>query len=119
MMMNEDGWPVVLPWRYAGEMPEKVPEGDQAGTYKIILHERDINKTEHSSLIVTLNGDGTVTGDLAGTWSCSDGQTFACILDGVTYRGIMNTAFDNAEGKWTPCFSALDATGSALWGSKH
>jgi arabinan endo-1,5-alpha-L-arabinosidase len=119
MMMNEDGWPVVLPWRYAGEMPEKVPAQQQAGTYKVILHERDINKTEHSSKVITLNADGTVTGDLTGTWICPDGQTFECELDGIVYHGVMTTAFDSIANAWVPCFSALDPTGAALWGSKR
>jgi len=118
MMMNKDGWPVVLPWRYAGEMPEKVPVSEQVGTYKIILHERDINKTEHSSLLVQLDANGAVTGDLSGTWLCEDGQTFECNLDGIEYHGVMNTAWNNAEKAWVPCFSALDGTGAALWGSK-
>ena len=118
MMMNKDGWPVVLPWRYAGEMPEKVPVSEQAGTYKIILHERDINKTEHSSLLVQLDANGAVTGDLSGTWHCDDGQTFECNLDGIEYHGVMNTAWNNAEKTWVPCFSVLDGTGAALWGSK-
>jgi arabinan endo-1,5-alpha-L-arabinosidase len=119
MMMNKDGWPVVLPWRYAGEMPEKVPAQQQAGTYKVILHERDINKTEHSSKVITLNADGTVTGDLTGTWICPDGQTFECELDGIVYHGVMTTAFDSIANAWVPCFSALDPTGAALWGSKR
>ena len=119
MMMNEDGWPVVLPWRYAGEMPEKVPACDQTGTYRIILHERDINKTEHSSRTVTLNENGIVAGDLSGTWNCPDGQTFECELDGIIYHGVMTTALDSEGGAWVPCFTALDGSGATLWGTKN
>ena len=119
MMMNEDGWPVVLPWRYAGEMPEKVPAQQQTGIYKVILHERDINKTEHTSKVICLEPDGIVTGDLAGTWNCMDGQTFECELDGIVYHGVMTTAFDSITNVWVPCFSALDPTGATLWGSKR
>ena len=109
-MMNEDGWPVVLPWRYAGEMPEAVPAEDRAGTYKVVLHGRDINKTEHSSRLVTLNADGSVAGDLSGTWSCPDGQTFTCVLDGVTFHGVMTTALDSINGAWVPCFMPVPVT---------
>ena len=117
MMMNEDGWPVVLPQRYAGEFPEPVAAERRAGTYKVILHGRDINKTEHSSQVIVLNGDGTVSGDLTGSWQCEDGQTFTCELAGVSYRGIMNLALDSMENVWVPCFTALDETGAAIWGS--
>lgn len=118
MMMNEDGWPVVLPWRYAGEMPEKVPAQQQTGTYKIILHGRDINKTEHSSVVVTFLPNGTVIGDMTGIWNCPDGQTFDCELNGIIYHGIITTAFDSIANTWVPCFSALDPAGAALWGTK-
>ncbi len=117
MMMNEDGWPVVLPQRYAGEMPESVPREAQAGTYKAVFHGRDINATEHSSQMITLLADGSVTGDLQGSWECPDGRSFHCVLDGIGYRGIMNTALDAKEGIWVTCFTALDESGAALWGS--
>ena len=117
MMMNEDGWPVVLPQRYAGEMPEPVPEAEQPGVYKVILHGRDINKTEHVSVAVNLHADGTADGALSGSWSC-DGTVFRCELDGVSYRGVMNLAWDSREEAWVTCFTALDETGAALWGSR-
>ncbi len=118
MMMNEDGWPVVLPQRYAGEAKEPVAEELRPGVYKVILHGRDINKTEHSSVTARLNADGTVSGDLTGTWECPDGSLFRCELDGVSYTGVMNLAWDNREKAWVPCFTALDAAGAALWGTR-
>ena len=117
MMMNEDGWPVVLPQRYAGEMPEAVEESARTGLYKVILHGRDINKTEHSSVTVILEEDGTVRGAMNGSWLCEDGKAFRCELDGVSYTGVMNLAWDSRENAWVTCFTALDTSGSALWGS--
>ena len=117
MMMNEDGWPVVLPQRYAGEMPEAVKAEEQTGLYKVILHGRDINAEEHTSVTVTLKADGTAEGGLSGTWECPDGHTFRCVLDGQEYHGIMNTVLDKREKTWVTCFSALDGSGAALWGT--
>ena len=135
MMMNAEGWPVVFPWRYAGESPEAVPEAERAGLYQVILHGRDINLTEHRSRVVTLlpdgtitgggmedgdgtgTGEGTGTGDLTGTWSC-DGTSFRCELDGIAYTGVLVRAYDNQAKAWVPCFTALDASGAALWGSR-
>ena len=115
MAMNENSWPVVLPQRYAGEAiqtPEK-----KTGMYKVILHGRDINKTEHTSVIVTLNEDGTATGDLRGTWNCDENSLFRCELDGISYSGVMTMALDSKEGAWVTVFTALDETGAAVWGS--
>lgn len=118
MMMNSDGWPVVLPHRYAGESPEPVAEAERPGLYKIILHGRDINKTEHVSQTALFQPDGTVEGAFAGTWDCEDGTLFRCELDGTEYRGVMNLAWDGQEKAWVTCFTALDQSGAALWGSR-
>lgn len=117
MMMNEEGWPAVLPQRYAGEMPEPVEAEKQAGAYKVILHGRDINKTGHSSQTVTLHADGTVTGDLQGNRQCPDRRFFRMELNGTAYTGVINQALDEKQKQWIPCFSALDASGAALWGT--
>ena len=117
MAMNADGWPVVLPQRYAGESLAAVPADRQSGPYKVVLHGRDINRVEHTSRTVTLNADGTVAGDLTGSWSVS-GTAFTCELDGVSYTGVMTTALDSKENVWVPVFTALDGTGAALWGSR-
>lgn len=114
--MNEAGWPVVSPLRYAGETPAPVDTVQQTGLYKVLFHERDINKTEHTSRLATLNADGTVSGDVSGTWSCEDGKTMRITLDGVVYLGVMHTACDAEQQVWTTCFTALDDTGAALWG---
>ena len=117
MFMNEDGWPVVLPQRYAGEGRQTPPQEKQTGLYKVILHGRDINRTEHESVLVTLNADGTVTGELEGTWSLDADGTFRCQLADTAYTGVMTMALDSKESVWVPCFTALDAAGAALWGS--
>ncbi len=119
MMMNGDGWPVVLPWRYAGEMPEEVAQERIPGNYRVILHGRDINGTEHSSQKVTLMEDGTIGGDMSGKWESGDGHTFTCEMDGVAYRGVISTAYDNQAGAWVVCFTCLDDTGAALWGTRN
>lgn len=114
--LNEDGWPVVSPLAYAGEMPETVGREDQPGTYKILLHGHDINTAEKHSELVSLNEDGTVTGAKEGAWSCGDGRNLSIELDGIRYRGVLHTALDAANKQWVTCFSALDETGAALWG---
>ena len=117
MYMNADGWPVVMPQRYAGEQRQTPRAGDQAGLYKVILHGRDINRTEHTSRLITLHADGTVTGDLAGEWACEADGSFRCRLADTEYTGVMAMALDSKESVWTACFTALDESGAALWGT--
>ena len=116
MYFNEEGWPVVSPLRYAGEMPEPVEPQAQTGLYKVVFHGRDINAQEHGSVQLTLHPDGSVTGDAQGTWACESGSRFSAVLDGRAYSGVMHTALDTAQKQWVTCFTALDAEGAALWG---
>ena len=118
MYMNAEGWPVVSPLRYAGEKPETVDASLQTGAYKVLLHGRDINKAEHESQVMTLNADGTVTGDHTGTWACEDGVNVQLTLDGLAYTGVMHTALDASQRTWVTCISALDENGAALWATR-
>ncbi len=118
MYMSADGWPVVSPLRYAGEMPEVVDASQQSGAYKVLLHGRDINKVEHKSEVITLNADGTVNGDYTGTWACADGVNVTLTLAEHTYTGVMHTALDASQRTWVTCISALDEEGAALWATR-
>ena len=118
MYMNEAGWPVVSPLRYAGETPQPVDTSLQGGSYKVLLHQRDINKVEHESKVITLNVDGTITGDHTGTWSCADGVNVTLTMDGLNYTGVMHTALDASQRMWVTCISALDENGAALWATR-
>ena len=118
MYMSADGWPVVSPLRYAGEMPEVVDASQQSGAYKVLLHGRDINKVEHKSEVITLNADGTVNGDYTGIWACADGVNITLTLGEHTYTGVMHTALDASQRTWVTCISALDEEGAALWATR-
>ena len=115
MYMNAEGWPVVSPVRYAGESPAPVPAEKRGGLYKLLLHEHDINTVEHKSVVVTLEQDGTVTGDFTGSWACEDGVNITVTLGETVYQGLIHTALDASQSNWATCISALDDTGAALW----
>ncbi len=118
MYMNADGWPVVSPLRYAGEHPETIDPSLQTGVYKVLLHERDINKVEHESKIITLHEDGAITGDYTGTWVCEDGVNVRLTMEGLSYIGVMHTALDSSQRTWVTCISALDENGASLWATR-
>lgn len=116
--LNADGWPVVSPYRYAGETIAASTMEDQAGDYKVIFHLRDINLTQHESVEMALLKDGIVQGEQAGTWKSLNGKDMEITLEGITYKGVFAKAFDNMQRKWTITFTALSPDGAALWGSK-
>ena len=115
-LMNKEGWPVVSPLRYAGETPGWVAAEQQTGLYKVILHERDINTEVHTSRLVTLHADGSISGDLAGSWRSEDGKKLSLVLEGVAYDGVILRGYDENQKAYTTAFTALDETGAAVWG---
>lgn len=113
---DEHGWPLVLPLRYGGESPRGAEEGQVAGDYQILFHGQDINKKEHLSQLCSLNQDGSITGELSGSWESGDGRRIVLTIDGHSYTGIVQIAYDEAQAGWLPCLTALDERGQSLWG---
>ncbi len=54
MFFNEDGWPVITPYRYTGETMGTYTKDDLAGTYKYINHGRDISPKIRESVLIEL-----------------------------------------------------------------
>ena len=119
MYFNDAGWPVVSPLRYAGETLAPVEETQRTGRYKILLHERDINLTEHASQLCELHEDGSITGAYSGSFTMLDGSRIEITLEGRTYNGVMNLGFDNDYNQtFVTAITAMDETGLCLWGQR-
>lgn len=73
---------------------------------------------------ITLNEDGTVSGELTGAWRYEDGTPNMTItVDGVTYKGVFlkmpseQLYFNPNERKVVMTFTAL-GDNVAVWGSR-
>ncbi|GGF81225.1 hypothetical protein GCM10010912_27920 [Paenibacillus albidus] len=126
MFMNEDGWPVVAPHRYAGETIAAVTAGDIAGSYQFINHGKDITSEIKPTVEVTLLEDGTLTGGASGTWELKGDYNAELhiqeIVDGLsvqnTYKGVFLRQWDATAQARVMTFSALSEGGTAIWGSR-
>jgi hypothetical protein len=72
----------------------------------------------NTSVLVTLEPDGDVSGPVAGRWSLGHRGDFRIVLGGVTYRGVFSTQWDDDNGAWVRAFSAISDDGVAVWGSQ-
>jgi len=119
MFINENGWPVVSPFRVDGSSAGRTFEhGMLTGSWKLINHERDINNRVKISTTVNFMPDGTIKGAWTGTWSLgSDGRTAHITIDGILYTGVFMRCWDQDNGMWVQAFTALSADGYALWGA--
>lgn len=119
MFMNKDGWPVVTPYRYAGESLEKVNRQDLTGEYKFINHGKGTTADIVESSYITLTKNNKVTGDTKGTWEATGRNEAELTLDGVTYKGVFVKGWDPTAARFVMTFTAISKDGVAVWGSKQ
>lgn len=118
MFMNEDGWPVVAPFRYTGKEQVDVSEADIIGDYQFINHGKDITDEIKKSIQIKLNEDGGITGEVNGTWKKNDGNHITLHIDDSTYKGVLSHQWDEAIESYVLTFTALSEKGIAVWGSE-
>lgn len=118
MYFNEDGWPVMAPHRYAGESLEWELPSAVAGSYKLITHGKDISGSMKYSELIELKPNGKVAGAASGTWSYGKDKYIDLVLDGILYRGVFSTQWDDDQGTWVNAFSAVSGDGISVWGSE-
>lgn len=118
MFFNEDGWPVIAPYRYTGETMEVYPDEEIQGTYKWIDHGRDISAELHASQAVKLEKSGKLSGAVSGTWQRSGDHGVLLEVDGKVYKGVFLKQWDEDGLKYVMTFTAVcSQSGTSIWGS--
>lgn len=119
IIFNQDGWPVIVPYRYADETIGVYTKDEISGQWKIIDHGRDISVEVKNSSEISLNDDGSISGELKGTWSIINDRYAELTIDDILYRGIFLKQWDTNNMQNTMTFSVLsEEKGVALWGGK-
>ncbi len=147
MARTENGWTVVLPFEYAGEVIGNISYSTEeiCGDYEFINHGtisngctnwEDVNNIIAPTQSITLNPDGTITNlkryesikentavsskDVSGNWKIKDGTYYAVfIIDGVTYEGVFCNQKDESKEKTEKLvFSAMGNNNECIWGVK-
>ncbi|RXI96251.1 arabinan endo-1,5-alpha-L-arabinosidase [Anaerobacillus alkaliphilus] len=119
MFMNSQGWPVVTPHRYAGETISKVTTSMVVGDYQLINHGKDISAEIKNSVLVTLNKNQTISGEVTGTWSLKGDFMVELTVDGKIYDGVFHKQWDESLKSYVMTFSALSNEGISIWGSQQ
>lgn len=117
LFFNEDGWPVVVPYRYTGEVRQEYKDEDLVGPYKLINHGHDINVEMKTSEEIILYSNHKIGGAYEGKWELTNDGYAHLTIDGVTYKGIFIKAYDEFGEKNIMTFTALSDNGVAIWGS--
>lgn len=128
LLWTEDGWPLASSQRYATEEETPVEEADISGDWELIIFD-DYNLVpgfaeEQTSPDfidadeVSLGTDGTVSGDLSGTWTYNQ-PWLSLEVNGSTYtmRSERGRDWEN-EVAQTVLLTGIDAAGFCAWGKK-
>ena len=153
LFQTQDGWLVASPYEYdnstavtdATIATTPFSTSEICGEYQFMIHkfrQNTANKEYATPCNITLNADGTITGDYNGTWSCPSGTAYIDIkLEKVlgtsvsaTFHGVLAkqiidytnipalifTACGTQKSETTQASngSVLTTSGLCIWGSK-
>ena len=123
--MNQDGWIVVAPFRYAPlslsdvALSADVAEAEVAGSYKYINHGKDITSTIVQSQVIQLTANHTITGAVTGTWAYNSNNYIDITLDnGGLFRGVLSRQWNSSASKFEVTFTAQSNGGVSIWGAR-
>ena len=119
--MNEDDWPVTAVYEYSGEKTAHYEDSQVVGTYQVVDHGTGNSGKLCETKTVKLNADGTISGDMEGTWEKSEGpdRDFVTLTSGSdTYKGIFFKQTDESDKRAAVMtFTVIGDNNTALWGS--
>ncbi len=139
LFTNENGWLVAAPFIYQGETTtdESIATSqpwtldELTGDYEVLMHPYKLDHDNYEEMIpslITLDGDGKITGELTGTWGMTEGTGYIWVkVSGTTYYGVLceqsiNGVTTGESLKETSlkaiAFTAMASSGVPLWGYK-
>jgi arabinan endo-1,5-alpha-L-arabinosidase len=116
IVWTEDGWPVVMPERYAGVPQEGISENEIVGKWENIILSYSYGQQRASSELI-LTADKQVSGAIAGSWSY---DSFSGILVIGNYRLHLRRGLDWEASPRVPTlvYAGLTPQGASIWGKK-
>lgn len=118
--LNEDKWPVTAVYENRNEAIANYADDMVAGNYEIINHGTENNTNMLKTQALSLNADGTVSGDVTGNWTKSDsgkGYDYVTIDTGdVVFKGVFFEQMDE-KGNKVMTFTTIGSNNECIWGS--
>ena len=113
-----NGWPVVMPERYAAVPQPVITTEDMVGTWEYIDMSYSYGNMKTSETMI-LNANGTVTGGVwsGKTWSVN-GETSTLTINGIEMKLQRECDWEANPRKHTIVFAGVNA-GTTYWGKKQ
>lgn len=113
LLFNEDGWPMITPRRYAGEVIEEVALGDIQGDYMVIEDQNALVPDRIMSQQVTIEAN-KLTGAYSGKVELGKEGLSTITFEGVSVKGQFLPQWDDYAQKQTMTFTGLSDDGTAF-----
>jgi len=113
---TDDGWPVVMPERYAAVPDSSIVKSNLAGAWENITMEYQ-KGVQQTSTTLTLGTDGTASGSFTGTWTYDETNKVLTIGAQKLYVE-WGLDWEANTRSITLVYSGLSATGRPIWGKK-
>lgn len=117
MVMNDAGWPILLPFRYTGETLSEVSESDVTGSYHFINHDKDTSGFIKPSIYIELLANGSIQGDVNGSWELIEDYRVQLTVDSELYDGVFVKQWHEEQEAYVMAFAAISNKGVTIWGS--
>lgn len=124
ILWTEDGWPVVSPERYAGELEQEIPERLLTGTWERVLMDPSVDGQVQSAPLVFQDNGNVEGAHGAGQWSLDGNRTLTLVWNDI-HQGAGRTeklqllpAWDWEQNRATLVFTGLNEIGIASWGKQ-
>lgn len=113
---TEDGWPVVMPERYAGVPAAPIAEEELVGAWENIFLNYSWRQQQSSSSMV-LTQDKKASGAITGSWSY---DAASCTLTVGQHRLYLQRGLDWEANPRVPTivYAGLTPQGVSIWGKK-
>lgn len=118
LFMTQEDWPIVAVYPYAGETLKEIRNRDIIGEYQFINHGISNATDLVESLEIQLNRNGTLTGDIQGTWNLIDDYFAEIVINDIAYRGVFVEGWNQEKNEFVTTFTAISDKGVSIWGSQ-
>lgn len=117
MINSIEGWPIILPYEYNGELAElgTVDNESILGQYEWVNHGTENSSDMVENAEVDFIQDGTIIGDIEGTWEFNENRYLTIIVDETTYQGVVTEQIDE-NGEKRMIFSVIGNNNELVWG---
>lgn len=116
IVWTDDGWPVVLPERYAAVPQSIICDNDLVGTWENITLNY-VAGVQQTSVSLTLSANYTASGALTGVWSYN-ANTQTLTIGTQKLKVARELDWEAKPRVPTIVYSGLNSTGRAIWGKK-